>query len=244
MDVNNQNASPFDCADWFLKQMLSAQDSEAGLQDGDSAMVYHIMAQAAPEDVSLVNVQLAKLEESVDDSFLDDDRERVFIEHIRGVRTALKSVTNSLEDETDFRANGEQRLLAYLDRYMELLYQTLANWEILQQTLDARKFCRLIVNLGCVFLGAQYSCAGNMTPFAPPYVAALLETSRQLIRFQNATETLPDGDICEQIVTIKWETLCLRLLRYMRWFTVSPENELAPYRIERRLAPGYRPAAT
>lgn len=183
----------------------------------------------------------AELEDMLDDSFLDDESWECLLTRVHGVRDALFCVTNGLKDKADFLENGRKYLTDYLDRYMELLHQSLASWEALQQSLEYKTFFQRITNLGCVYYQEpQGSRVGEITPLAPPYVAALLEMAQQFDNFANMEEQFPDadssdcdGNTCDQTLTIRYqvteiyrEVLFTHLYRYMRWFAISPKGTL------------------
>lgn len=111
---------------------------------------------------------------------------------------------------------------------MELLRQVLADWEVLQQSLEYELFFQLILNPGYVFPDLDGSCVGEMTPLSPPYAAAMLEAGQQLGHFESMIEAknLPTEAIRNLVTDIDCEVFFTHLYHYMRWFTISPEGEL------------------
>lgn len=206
---------------------LMSEFRNNGLTSSSEA-IYRVMTRSGCERVVEADLPFCKLEEMLDEAFLDDVNRELLRTCLHEVQTAMICVISSLADKADFMEKGERYLCAYLDRYMELLHQLLANWEVIQQSLDYKVFFQSILNLGCVFSGTEVCGVGKMTPLAPPYVAALLEFGRECDNLEDMIEKKKlSTDMLHKLVTdICNEVLDAHMYRYMRWFTVSPEGAL------------------
>lgn len=168
----------------------------------------------------------AQLEDSVQNSYLQPPVIQKVITWIQELKSAVErlyiSSKATLEEET---------IRSVLMAYYQLYRGVLKDSDMLVRDLNALKehqrgegqgyiFLRTLLNLGCCFRkvdGAGH-IVGIVTPFAPRYLSAILETASLLAGIEGTqTEQRTDAEI---------EILNTFVSRVLRWYLMAPDGTL------------------
>lgn len=169
----------------------------------------------------------AQLEDSIHNSFLHPTVKDRVSAWISELKSSLERLYRSLEsgnslDETDINAT----LMAYYRLYWGVLKDTDMLMGDLNELKDPQGrerqgyvFLRTLLNLGCSFqpVGAKH-IVGMVSPFAPRYLSAILETASLLAGLD--TEEAKGGTGAEL------EILNTFVSRFLRWYLVAQDGVL------------------
>lgn len=166
----------------------------------------------------------------VRDSFLAPPMIRQLTELMGRLETAVKRLYD-LSCQTDTMTEGtmEDAISDALMAYYALFRSVLKEADSILGDLNLQKdphsqegrgyvFLRTLLNLGCSFRDVDSHVVGIVTPFAPRYLSAILETGELLaeLDYQGADERLwAEVEILNTFVS-----------RFLRWFLVSPDGTL------------------
>ena len=104
--VNRQTHVTSKLVSQLWESFLSCRGCGLKPQGISGAIIYDIMTASDCQHVSFANLPFAKLEDMLNDAFLDAEYQERFITCIYDVRDALLHVIDSLNDKVDFLKNA------------------------------------------------------------------------------------------------------------------------------------------
>lgn len=163
-------------------------------------------------------------------SFLGESAIQRILFLIEALETAVQSIYLSSQ-HTDTWSAPEEDISCALMSYYRLFWNILKDSDLLLKGLNLQKdslyqegygyrFLRIMLNLGCCFERKDISkhIVGIVTPFAPRYLSAILETGQLLTEFDNQA---PDERLKSNA-----EVLNTFIGRFLRWFLLAPDGTL------------------
>lgn len=170
----------------------------------------------------------SQLKELVADSFLSSTTTQWIKKLIDELELAVKRLYSSSRYAQDSLVDD---ICNALMAYYNLFWHVLKDSDMLLKGLNLQKdsylqegrgsiFLRMLLNLGCYFRSVDDAghIAGIVTPFAPRYLSAILETSNLLIELsREESEERRNAEI---------EILNTFVSRFLRWFLMAPDGRL------------------
>lgn len=179
-----------------------------------------------------------QLEVIVTDSFLPSDNVQQTCNLLYELERAISRLYQT-SMKPDSRLDLRELVVCALEAYYQLYWTALRNFNTIIRGLNAQggaqerhgyAFLRMLLNLGCSFETEQVGSrriVGVVTPFAPRFLATILEAAQQLPQLCTwADAALGPESADKNLVRTQIEILNTFISRYLRWFLLSPDGIL------------------